>query len=168
MNKTDREIVAARLRELEDEHGRVTADLILKDAQTKSSPLHDRCGFIWNKDEAAHKYNLDIARTVLATVEFKIVKTDFGHKVPSAVSQYVRDPNKKKGEQGYLNIERIKERSDDARSVVLAEIDAALSHLRRAQTLGIVLGFAAEVGNLLTQAERVRVMIENGSKAKAA
>ena len=168
MDNSEREVIAARLRELEDRHGRVTADIILKDASAKSSPLHNRCGFIWNKDEAAHKYNLDIARNVLATVEFKIVNTDFGHRVPHSIPGYVRDPHKKPGEQGYINVERIKARSDDARKVTLAEIDAALSHLQRAQALGIALGFSDEVGDLLVQVERVRDLVANGRAKKAA
>ena len=120
--------VAQALRDLENRGGKLTADIVLEAAKSKSSPLHG-CGFEWDQTEAARKFNLEVARSLIRTVKYKIVTEDHG---TIQVPVYVRDPKAEPAAQGYVALQRIIAKTPDAHAVVIAECEAAAAHLRRA------------------------------------
>lgn len=63
---TDDAAVAARLRELYDEHGTITPEMVLADAAPITSVLHN-C-FEWDNSEAARKYRMWQARNLITSV----------------------------------------------------------------------------------------------------
>src|SRR4249919_3354546 len=69
-----REAIKTRLAEIEDDHGgRLTPDAVVKDARSKSSPLHAH--FTWDVKEAAAAHWLTQARELITSVRV-VIKTD--------------------------------------------------------------------------------------------
>lgn len=58
--------VGDRLEKLQQKHGNVTADLVVREARKKNSPLHN--GFEWDDTEAALEYRLHQARKIINAV----------------------------------------------------------------------------------------------------
>ena len=62
----DAQKVGGRLARIQAKHGGVTAELVVKDAQAKSSPLHG--GFEWDDKRAAHLHRLQEARSIIRSI----------------------------------------------------------------------------------------------------
>ena len=60
-----------RIDELRQKYGYATAEIIVEDAKSPNSPLHDY--ITWNKDKAAYEYWLGQARYLLRSITIKIV-----------------------------------------------------------------------------------------------
>lgn len=56
---------------LYEEHGTLTADLVVAAAADAASPLHEH--FVWDDAEAGHQYRLEQARLLIRTVRVQIV-----------------------------------------------------------------------------------------------
>ena len=148
--------IAAALRELENKNGQLTPEAVLQAARSSNSPLHN-CGFEWNKEAAAHKYNVEVARSLICTVRYRIETSDHGViKAPV----YVRDPHAEHASQGYVALREIVQRGPDAHVIVANEVEQALSHLGRALSVGIALGFNDEIGKLIASAEKFKLRVE--------
>ncbi len=66
--KGNRQQIVNRLALLHEKYkSRLTADVVVKDARAKKSPLHHE--FNWDRDSAAHEWNLHQARNLLNHVE---------------------------------------------------------------------------------------------------
>src|SRR5690349_2356344 len=105
MKLTPEQIASVKF--LEDEDGRMTADLVLADAKHDDSPLHGL--FDWDADKAAHQWWLECAREVIRAVKVEITTTEVTIKAPF----YVQDPDAKG--QGYRSVEALRRDPDAAR-----------------------------------------------------
>lgn len=59
---------------LEEQHQGITAELILDQATSKLSPLHD--WFEWNNKKAAHEYRLEQARVLVRSISITMQYPD--------------------------------------------------------------------------------------------
>ena len=64
--KLDAQRVGDHLEELHAQHGGVTAEIVVREASRKRSPLH--AGFTWDDTEAAKEYRLEEARRMIRSV----------------------------------------------------------------------------------------------------
>ncbi len=137
------ELIAARLAKIAEEcGGNLTPDAVLEDARSKKSPLHDQ--FEWNDGEAAHKYRLDQARTLIRSVRVEVVTES---KTVSVV-RYLRNPEAPHREQGYADVVAIKDESDLARDALLAELARAKALFDRAESLALAFSMDSEIREL--------------------
>ena len=159
VNLDDAEInqpeIAEALRSLENECGCLTPDAVFDAAKSANHPLHRF--FEWDHDRGWRAHNLAVARSLISNVRYKIVTEDRGI-VRSPV--YVKDPAVQRDAQGYVALRTVVKRGPDAHSILAAEIDQAMSHLRRALAVGIAVGFADRLGNLIDLTTSVRSEIE--------
>lgn len=147
----DKEIVAKRLAEIAGRNnGSLTPDLVVKDAEDSSSPLHEL--FEWDDGVAGHKYRIEQARHVITSVRV-VITTE--HKAVSTV-YYVRDPEAESTEQGYVSIDKLKSDSDLARESIVMEFSRAASYLQRARIHAEALGMAQEVDALIADVQKFK------------
>jgi hypothetical protein len=147
----DKEIVAKRLAEIAGRNnGSLTPDLVVKDAEDSSSPLHEL--FEWDDGIAGHKYRIEQARHVITSVRV-VITTE--HKAVSTV-YYVRDPEADSTEQGYVSIDKLKSDSDLARESIVMEFSRAASYLQRARIHAEALGMAQEVDALIADVQKFK------------
>jgi hypothetical protein len=147
----DKEIVAKRLAEIAGRNnGSLTPDLVVKDAEDSSSPLHEL--FEWDDGIAGHKYRIEQARQVITSVRV-VITTE--HKAVSTV-YYVRDPEAESTEQGYVSIDKLKSDSDLARESIVMEFSRAASYLQRARIHAEALGMAQEVDALIADVQKFK------------
>lgn len=147
----DKEVVEKRLAEIASANGgRLTPDLVVADAESSSSPLHEL--FEWNDGIAGHKYRIEQARQVITSVRV-VITTE--HKAVSTVF-YVRDPEADPTEQGYVSINKLRSDSDLARESIVLEFSRAASYLQRARTHAEALGMTEDVDALIANLERFK------------
>lgn len=139
-----------RIRQLENEHGELTVETILKDAKKRSSPLHDY--FQWDDAKAAHEWRKEQARRLIRGVRLVI------HESETKVRQvgYVRDPNKDYHDGGYVSTVSLRGDKDRARDALIAELDRAEASLARAYDVADALGLSGEVEALRARVSGVR------------
>src|SRR5690349_9243368 len=97
-----------RLAELEEEHGKLTANIVVADAEKRDSPLHSY--FEWDTRKAAQRYRLMQARALIRSVRINI-RTE---KTVVSTVAYMRDPSAGPREQGYLSVAKIRTDRDVA------------------------------------------------------
>lgn len=137
------ELIAARLAKIAEEcGGNLTPDAVLEDARSKKSPLHDQ--FEWNDGEAAHKYRLDQARTLIRSVRVEV--TTESRTV--SVVRYLRNPEVPHKEQGYADVAAIKGETDLARDALRTELARARALFDRAESLAIAFDMDSEIREL--------------------
>jgi hypothetical protein len=147
----DKEIVSKRLAEIASaNNGSLTPDLVVKDAEDSSSPLHEL--FEWDDSIAGHKYRIEQARQVITSVRV-VITTE--HKAVSTV-YYVRDPEAESTEQGYVSIDKLKTNTDLARESIVMEFSRAASYLQRARIHAEALGMAQEVDALIADVQKFK------------
>lgn len=147
----DKEIVEKRLAQIAlANDGRLTPDLVVQDAESSDSPLHEL--FEWDDGVAGHKYRIEQARQVITSVRV-VITTE--HKAVSTVF-YVRDPSAESTEQGYVSINTLKSDSDLARESIVMEFSRAASYLQRARTHAEALGMAQEVDALIADVNKFK------------
>lgn len=147
----DKELVAKRLAEIAGYNGgSLTPDLVVKDAESPDSPLHEL--FEWDDGIAGHKYRIEQARQVITSVRV-VITTE--HKAVSTV-YYVRDPNAEPTEQGYVSLDRLKSDSDLAKESIVMEFSRAASYLQRARVHAEALGMAQEVDALIADVNKFK------------
>jgi len=135
--------IEARLRKLQDKHGRITPNSVVDDARDPDSPLH---GFFqWDDSKAAEAYRLDQARALIR--RFPVVVT---HETITIKPQaYLRDPDKATKEQGYVAFARVASSEERTRAAMQAEFDRVRSMVSRAQHIAIACGMGAEFNAFL-------------------
>jgi hypothetical protein len=139
---------------LENEHGRVTAEALVQAASNPRHPLHHE--FLWDDSKAAHKYRLEQARVIIASV--RIVITHH-HQRTSAVG-YVRDPEAMPRQQGYVSIKRLQneeENAMDALDYEIRRLQAILERCREiAEALKLIPEYDDAVASVLRLSSRLR------------
>jgi hypothetical protein len=136
--------VHEQLAALEDRQGRLTADLVVKEAKAhKNSPLGQ--AFEWRIQKAAEKNWLDTARSLIA--DYKIVWRK--HHYTIEVPVYVKDPRIPGNVQGYVNIARLKSDREAALETLEYEFQRVAAHLERARAVAHGLGLEDEIDELI-------------------
>lgn len=131
-----REVITARLAEIEARDGTITPEAVIDDARDPESPLHAQ--FNWDVEKAAREHWLDVARSLIKRYHVKITV----HKHSVEVPRYVRDPRVPKDEQGYVATVRVKDDRELALDVLKDEAARIDRLLRR--FLNLAEGFAVE------------------------
>lgn len=143
--------VRERLREIAERNGGVlTADAVVADARSKTSPLHEH--FEWDRAKAAAAYWLIQARELIRTVTVTI-RTETTNVTAVA---YVRDPRQSGDKQGYVAVTTVRSNADLAREVLIDEFGRVASMLRRARELAAALSAESEIEDLLTRVVGLR------------
>lgn len=152
----NRKAIAGRLKKLADESGgRLTPEAVVNDAKSPRSPLH-RC-FDWDDSEAARKWRLEQARSLIRTVKVEYEVTEgVVKKVKVQVHEYVRDPQAEPEEQGYVAVAKVLTDDDLKRDVLAQELGRAVALLNRARHLAEALGLAGEADELLDRLQGLR------------
>lgn len=142
--------VVERIRKLESEHGEVTAEVVLRDARKKSSPLHPY--FEWDDRLAAHEWRKEQARRLIREVRLVI------HESETTVRRigYVRDPDKEYHDPGYVSTVVLRNDKQRAREALVAELDRAEAALARAYDVADALDLTGEIESLRARLHGIR------------
>jgi hypothetical protein len=139
---------------LEAEHGRLTPDLIVKEAAKKTSPLHGE--FEWNDKKAAMAFRVEQARALIQRHHF-YVESQKGIIVSPA---WIRDPDAGTNEQGYRSVVSLRSDRDKAMDALVTEVSRAASHLQRVRNLAVALELEGEVDEIMERFEVFRSRVE--------
>jgi hypothetical protein len=142
-----------RLAELEEQHGKLTANLVVADAEKRDSPLHNY--FEWDTRKAAQRYRLMQARALIRSVRIN-VRTE---KTVVSTVAYIRDPAAGPREQGYLSVAKVRTDKDVARDALVDEFSRAAAILRRAREIAVAFDMAGEVDTVVTEVETLRTRV---------
>jgi hypothetical protein len=137
----------ARVRDLEDSTGRISARRIVEDAKQASSPLHAL--FDWDRKSAAYAYWLHQAREVIGAVTVQVTRKEMTVETPCYVN--LTGPAR-----GYQRVDVLKADPAAARESLVYTLEVASGHLRRAYDLAGPLGLAREIDALLVQVAGVQ------------
>lgn len=142
------------LEELQDAHGRITPEIVVKAASKKSHVLHGIKDFRWGDDAgAAHAWRIEVARQLIRTT--LTVPVSDGPKICVGPA-YVRDPNRDRDDQGYIHVSRVRTDADMVRDVLLMEFNRARAALQRAYDVAGVLNVKDEIPAIIERINSVR------------
>ena len=123
-----------------EREGRLTPENVLNEAKKKDSPLNGH--FTWDDTEAAARYRLIEARTLIRRVKIEVIHRD----MPLDVVRFVQDPI----ETRYRDITKIRPGEEDvARRVVIEEMAKVTRAARRARSVAAVLGDVADIDEII-------------------
>ena len=137
--------VNAHLMALHEQHGTLTPEIVVSDAQRKESPLHDL--FEWDTKKAAMAHWHDVARQLIRNVRVTVVNEGRTLTAP----YFVRDPSLPQKQQGYTTVALLRGASELARDAVADECARAASAFRRAQEVAAAVGVESDVRMLLDE-----------------
>lgn len=105
------ETVGHEFEKIEKEYGKVTSELLLQNAESEESPLHEL--FEWDDAVAGRKYRLQQATNVIINLAVEVEK----EQTPKKIRAYFNvSDNEKKGR--YVNVESAFGNPDTARIVL--------------------------------------------------
>lgn len=133
--------IADALEALRDPDGLLRLEKVVEAAADEASPLHDQ--FEWNDGEAAHRYRLNQARTLIRAQKI-VVRV--GPVIVKSVA-YVPATNTP---GAYQRLSEIEPSSDMARSVMLSELSRVGGALGRARNIAAILHLESEIDDLLS------------------
>lgn len=155
MASENRKAIVERIQQLADANdGRITPDIVIKDARNKSSPLHSE--FEWDIRKAASLYLLDQARALIASVEVIIRSSNIDVRCPA----YIRDPSVDSKRQGYISVDKLRTQEDQARDALIKEFERVSSMLVRARTLAMALDLDQDVERIIQGVAELRGRIQ--------
>jgi hypothetical protein len=134
--------------------GRITPEALVQAAADENSPLHGY--FEWNDTDAAAKYRLMQARTLIRSCSV-IVKIE-SRKVP--IPMYIRDPDMDSQAQGYVETARIRTDADAAHEALTREFSRAASMIHRARRLAAFFDMADEFDELAERLTAIKTRID--------
>lgn len=127
-------LAEARILKLgDDDNGRPKPEVVVDDARSEASPLHDY--FDWDDATAAHARRLDVARKLIGAVRVVIHRG----KTTMSTPHYVHDPALARGVQGYVDMPNVRSNADTRRDVMIQELGRAASSLARARGVAAAL-----------------------------
>lgn len=147
------ELVRKALAALESD-GRLTAEDVVRAARTTTSPLHEF--FEWDDEKAAHEHRLGQARALIRSVQVRVT-TDEGAIV---VPQWVEDPNKERGAQGYVSLDRLRSEPETANSMLRSELIQVEARMTRAVQLSEALGLKPRTQAVARRVRTLRQRVE--------
>lgn len=141
-------------------NGRITPDMIVKDAESPSSPLHDQ--FEWDNAAAAHQHRLQQARELLGRFKVEVRTIHRTFMAPA----YIRDPHAEPDGQGYTTIAKIRDDKDAAADAIEYEFSRAIACMERAVDIAESLGMGDKVRDLMAQMKALHgeVLAKRGSR----
>ncbi len=151
--------VRIALIKLHREKGELTPRLVVDEAKKKTEigkALHSY--FNWDDANAADNFRLEQARKLIRYVTISVIHETAEYNPPT----FVRDPNKEPTEQGFVQLAgNDKLRKDDARAILLSELDRCRSSLQRALNISVVLEkkfpwLVHELNDQMDQLEEIR------------
>jgi hypothetical protein len=145
----------AHIRALENGAGQLTPAQLVADARAADSPLHGL--FEWNQKRAAERYWLTRARRILGAVTVVVVHETTTIRAPVYV--HLPDGNR----QGYQRVSTLREQPTQAREALIAMLETAAGHLRRAVELAGPLGLQGEIDRLLEEIVGVERLIKQAA-----
>ncbi len=154
---TREEIIRAALEPLR-KSGRLTPQAVVRAARDKRHPLHKE--FEWNDAKAADMQRIERARELIRYVTVVVV-----NKTASVVSPYyVRDPRAPPKEAGYVPVTAQEIDRNNAKTIMLAELDRCESAVERARNVVGALdkkfpGISDQFENLLRKVLEIREML---------
>ena len=132
-----------RIRELYKENGgSITPDIVIEDARNEDSPLHSQ--FNWDVEEAAKQAWRETARRLIRSVRVKVEFTDITFSGKGR-REFIEDPMKGTGNQGYVARAAIKSDREMAVATITREIERIESAIRRAQEVAADIGIDDEI-----------------------
>ena len=149
---------AQAIRELEDRFGRVTPQIVLEAAKNPKHVLHRE--FEWDNGKAAHRYRLDQARTIIASIRI-VVETNNKQFVGIG---YVRDI-KAGQESGYIATRVLRTEEEAARDTLQFEVDRIQAILDRVREVAVTLSLEAEFQKALTAVVELNTRLRRGRPA---
>lgn len=138
------------LEALRDDAGLLHIERVVEAATDPASPLHNH--FEWDDGEAAHRYRLGQARTLIRAQKISV---RIGPAVVRAVT-YVPAVDKV---GAYRRLDSIEPSSDMAKTVLLGELQRVGGALGRARNLAAVLNLEHEVDDLLNALASLRATV---------
>jgi hypothetical protein len=134
--------------------GILTPDAVVEHARDPKSILHG--DFDWNDQTAAHEQRLNAARRLITSIrvviEIKNVKV-------SAIS-YVRDIRQERGDQGYISVEGLARRKEDAKETLLLELERIIGTVQRTRMIAASLGLESFFEAILEEALQAQMVIQ--------
>ena len=143
------EAIRIRLQHLEDEHGRLTASIVVEDARSPTSPLHSE--FDWDVERAALRHWIERAREIIRSVHVVVETTKTEIRVPF----YLRDPEMPTNKQGYVSLDHLRTDDDLAREALRYELTRAIGYMQRAEDVAAVLDLEKEVRKIISAIKSV-------------
>jgi hypothetical protein len=132
----------------------LTPEAVVDDARDPGSPLH--ASFEWDDSEAARKYRLDQARTVIRAFHIVRIPSEEIVRVPL----FVRDPRQPGNQAGYVHVDAIRDDRILALKTMRREIVAALAIVHRVKALGEELGMAGLFEATIAQFDAARTKVD--------
>ena len=149
MTLEERTAIQKRLETIADKHGgRLTAEAVVEDARSKSSPLHSRI-FRESDRDAAHQHRLELARQMIRSVRINVMVDQRTVRVVG----YVNDPAQSEG--GYVATASLVNERERAQEVMLREFQRVESLIERSREIADVLGLTAELESMLANVQRI-------------
>ena len=136
-------IRAKALLELEKANRRLIPEDVVEAARDERHVLHGY--FEWDDTVAGNLYRIEQARTLIREVKVQTVYEDRVIVVP----QYVSDPDPDRKRNGYVHVDVVKQRADDARRTVLDELSRVEGALTRARAVSAVLGLRDDLDRMV-------------------
>jgi hypothetical protein len=157
-------LVQQRIQAIADLHdGRITPELVVDAARDPDSPLHEF--FTWDNDEAAEKHRLNEARSLIRSIRVDVKISNMVISAP----YYIRDPEAKRDEQGYLTAPVLRKSEDLAREAVVAAFQRASRVLSGARDVAAALGMSNEIDDMVDRILSLSARVEdNNRRAKRA
>ena len=124
--------VQAELQEIYDRHGRLTPAIVVEEASDPDHPVHRR--FEWDDSEAARKYRLSQAGSLIRSVTVVVEKP--GHSEPIEVRAFISETDMGRGREespdtgAYLPVEEVID-NDVLRSAWFRSLERDWQRLRR-------------------------------------
>jgi hypothetical protein len=171
MNK----LIRAELERINTKYGGLEDEIILREARNPKNPMHGK--FTWNKDEAAHKYNLREARDliyqyklVVTVEEYKIIlkSPKYGEVKGSALIQGFLREKGTYGKKGrYTSIQRhmnkpVSERKETLQYYIM-RIEDAVEAIR---TMALCFGLEDYVNDILKSLTSLSKKVELAKQKK--
>jgi hypothetical protein len=142
--------ITAALEALRDDDGLLRIETVVAAATDPASPLHSH--FEWNDGDAAHRYRLGQARTLIRAQKISI-------RVGPAVIRSVTYVPAIDTKGAYRRLDEIEPSSDLAKTILLGELQRVGGALGRARNLAAVLHLESEVDELLNALSSLRATV---------
>ena len=142
-------------------NGRLTATMVVDAAKAPEHLFHEL--FIWDDARAAQKYRLDVARSLIASVQINLI---VGRSHVKTIC-FARDPNLPHNVQGYIEIDSARRSRNDSMLIADAELARAEASLQRAKEVinAVVPQLSDQVGALILQLTNLRGQLQHRKKA---
>lgn len=150
MNTEQREIIRARLKQLEDRKGSLTPEAVVRDARNPKSVLHGQ--FEWDDKKAGNAFRIQQARGLIQQISIHSSDTRESRAVP----YYVHDPLAKNGDPGYRSLTSVQSSREASVALMNDELCRIESLLTRLEGIANFLGMKERVQGIVHDVHKLR------------